>query len=178
MASKVAQIWQMKPVQIGAKGLAAGTVLAVSLLAFNTATKHVFGRKDGEALESLKREIEDPNDQKIVEYLDFQDPDLLDLLARLLPFRRFHPNSYREMFISMFQATEIRYMAYEHGRITATTSMKVRKAYQKLIEDVRIFRAIVEEVMPSAIEDFDDVAVDINAKVEQVCTDAIQDSVM
>ena len=56
--------------------------------------------------------------------------------------------------------------------------MKVRKAYQKLIEDVRIFRAIVEEVMPSAIEDFDDVAVDINAKVEQVCTDAIQDSVM
>jgi hypothetical protein len=174
MMSKVAQVWQMKPVQMGAKSVAAGSVLAVSLLLFNTATKKMFGRQEGLAVASLAKEM--PEDLPMLEMIETQDPELLDILARLLSFRRFAPKAFKDLVVSCFLALELRNEAYKDLPIKATTSFRIRQAFQKIIEDTRLFRAILETHMPSALEDFDDVAVDLNGKVEQACTDAIQDT--
>jgi hypothetical protein len=60
--------------------------------------------------------------------------------------------------------------------LLATSSFKIREAYQKVIESIRVYRAIIEKKMPSALEDFDEVAVDVNSLVESRCIDALHDS--
>jgi hypothetical protein len=174
MMSKMSQVWQMKPVQMGAKSIAAGSVIAVSLLLFNSATKKMFGRQEGLAVASLANEM--PEDRSMIQMIEDQDPELLDILARLLPFRRFAPKAFKDLVVSCFLALELRESAYKETPIKATTSFRIRQAFQKIIEDTRLFRAILELHMPTTLEDFDDVAVDLNAKVEQACTDAIQDT--
>ena len=61
-------------------------------------------------------------------------------------------------------------------KVSFTASYEVRKAFQGVIEAIRHLRAVLEVKVPSTLDDFDEIAVDFNSKVEQMCTDAIQDS--
>jgi hypothetical protein len=165
----------MKPVQMGAKSLAAGTVVAVSLLAFQKASKKVFGTQDDEAKQVLIKEI--PEQERAITLVHELDSELLEHMARLCVFRRFDRTVFDKMFVSLSIAVTQRHDFYESG-LTATSAFQIRKNFQMVIEDIRHFRAILERLMPSAIEDFDEIAVDFNAKLEQMCTDAIQDSLL
>jgi hypothetical protein len=167
--------WQLQPVQSGAKALAAGTVVCATMWLYSKTTRYISGPKDGNYKALLK------NIPKLlhteIEYMYLISPDWLDILARLEPFRRFAPAEYDAILIDTYEACKVKHIEYQ-GKLSVTGSLKIRKAFQKIIESTRIFRAILASVMSVAMEDFDEVAVDINSKVEQACTDAIQDSVM
>ena len=101
---------------------------------------------------------------------------MLEALARLGPFRRFAPDAFDHIVRVAYVATESKHQEYAKRPLTASASFRVRADFQKIIEAIRVFRAFIEGRMSSALEDFDEVAVDLNAYVEQVCTDAVQDT--
>lgn len=159
-------VWQMKPVQQGLKSFAAGTAVCAAMWATTSISKY-FSQSDIDRQEAIKKLFP----TRLTIYLNnIQEtaPELLDLLGRLEPFRRFDPPAFDKI---------IEAMASAHVRSvkSATDSYRVRAEYQKIIESIRFFRAVLELKMASALEDFDEVAVDINAKIEQACTDAVQD---
>jgi hypothetical protein len=109
-----------------------------------------------------------------LEYISIYEPEFLDIIGRLQTFRRFDTLAFYDIIVSIEKASQFKH--FEAIQANAATSFKIRANYQKIIESTRVFRAILEIKVPGALEDFDDVAVDINAKVEQACNDAIQDS--
>lgn len=164
--------------QMGAKSLAAGATVGVALWAFKASASYFFGSSK-EALTALVNTM--PDIKKELEQMAENESVLIEAFARLLPFRRFRPRAFDEMCLAAYRAAEGLRKAYSsggsaHGHLNATAAFRVRADYQQVIERVRVFRAILEKELPTALEDFDEVAVDINARVEQVCSDAIQDT--
>lgn len=180
--AKIAELWQLKPVQTAAKSLGAGLAVAGALMLYRAGSRVVFGSPDLEAQKALYAELPEGL-RPSLELLNAGDPEFVAILARLLPFRRFSHEAYDALLAAMIAACETRLEAYNTaispvtGGLRPTAAFKVRAAFQGIIEATRILRAILEAKLPTALEDFDEVAVDINAKVEQACSDAIQDSV-
>jgi hypothetical protein len=180
--AKIAELWQLKPVQTAAKSLGAGLAVAGAFMLYRGASRAVFGSPDIEAQKALYAELPETM-RTSVELLNTGDPEFVGIMARLLPFRRFSHQAYDALLLAMIAACETRLEAYQSGinavtgGLRPTAAFKVRSSYQQIIEATRVLRAILESKLPTALEDFDEVAVDINAKVEQACSDAIQDSV-
>lgn len=163
---------QFKPAQHAVKALAAGTVVCAAMWAAQKTSKAIFGTSET-PLKTLQP-LFDPSEHSALEYLSMHEPEFLDIVGRLQTFRRFDPQAFFFIVLSMESASKVKFASM--NATTAATSFKVRKAYQQIIETVRVFRAILEIKVPVTLEDFDEIAVDINAKVEQACTDAIQDT--
>lgn len=166
------QFWQMKPVQMAAKSVAAGSACVGLLLAFRTTSTFLLGRPDEEARKALIEAV-GPSLEKACAQLE---ATCLEALARLTPFRRFAPEAFDHIVRVAVAATLGKEHEYKSRPITASASFRMRSDFQKIIEAIRVFRAFIEVQMPSTLEDFDEVAVDLNAYVEQVCTDAVQDT--
>jgi hypothetical protein len=166
------KLLERKPVQQGLMALAAGTVLCASAWGLKKASNALFGSSEG----SLKTLLPmfDSNDAKYLELLDLYEPDFLDILGRLHTFRRFDVSLFHNIVKSMALAAQFRVDSYMNR--SATSSFQIRSKYQKIIEATRLFRAVLEIKISSALEDFDEIAVDINGKVEQACMDSIQDT--
>jgi hypothetical protein len=122
---------------------------------------------------TILRQSLGPDVQKALDGIVAIDEDLAQIFARMEPFRRFSPKAFDDIIFVSLLAIQTRKDAYEH--LNATAAFKVRQSYQKIIESVRIFRTLLEKHLSTNIEDFDDVAVDLNAKVDQACLDIIQD---
>jgi len=167
------KLWEMVPIQTAAKSFAFGTLCVGSFWAYNTFVSYGQSKiglaflEDPQVGHTLKSAV-----RSMIEH----DPDLVQLLERLLLFRRFYPDEFDSIVTSSFIATETRHLEYQQESFKASSSFRIREQYQRIIEDIRIFRALLEKSMPSAMEDFDEIAVDLNAKIEQICTDAIQDT--
>lgn len=160
----------MKPIQTTAKTLAAGAVGFAALSAVS-----LFKGDPNASLKNVQVHIKDPK----LEILNTIDTECVELLSRLEPFQRFSKESYHETFLSMLAAAKLKkelYDAITDKGLQATSSFQIREAYQKVIESIRVFRAILEKKMPSAVDDFDEVAVDVNGLVESRCLDALHDS--
>ena len=160
----------MRPVQASAKTIAAS---AIGVAAFSA-----FGILRGPNDASLKNVKLILNETGLDELFKL-DPESIEILSRLEPFQRFSPAAYRDVYLSMIDAARIKHDIYEtktDSGLLATSSFTIRSAFQKVIETIRVFRAILESKLPSALEDFDEVAVDLNAHVESVCLDALHDS--
>ena len=171
MASMKA-LWSMRPVQSGIKALGAGTVLLGTYWGLNALAQKTIGSNTAHKtiLEMM------PEKAQQIDYLRDHDPDFCDLILRLSDFRNFEPEAFHVIVQTCADAVWLQQHVYSTGQLSASKSFQVRKAYQAIIEAVRVYRAILEDRVPSALEDFDEVAVDFNAKVEQACSDAIQDS--
>lgn len=168
MLKKTLGLWNYKPVQAGIKTFAAGSVFALVAYGVRKACASFAGPEDlplrnlqEKVLGTLKEDLE---------FIWLRDRSWIDLLLRLETFRRFDNIAYDELIKS------IKYSLDKEETLgqSAVQSFKVRAKLQKVIECLRIFRAIVELRVP--IEDFDEIAVDVNAYVEQLCSDAIQNS--
>lgn len=160
----------MKPMQASAKTLAASAIGVAAFSAFGL----LRGPNDA-SLKNVKLVLDDSG----LDDLFNLDGESIEILSRLEPFQRFSPAGYRDIYVSMLEAARIKHKIYEAKTdrgILATSSFTIRSAYQKVIESIRVFRAILESKLPSALEDFDEVAVDLNAHVESVCLDALHDS--
>jgi len=170
------KFWELKPVQSGAKALGAG-ILAVGAYYAYSKTGEYFGKHSDLSLINLKKFT--LNDKRLKsDDLDLMwslDPDTIEILLRLETFRKFAPYEYGDIVLAFYNSLKIKNECYQKD-YTATSSFKIRKAFQEVIEKLRIFRAVVEKLIPTALEDFDEVAVDINSKIEQVSNDAIQDT--
>ena len=164
--------WQLKPVQFAAKIFAAGSLMGTSIWAYKKVTTVIAGSTDA-PLKNLQGYLR-PAMTAPLSSIWTADPDWIDLLARLESFNRFAPKEFEDIVVAVDSATAIKAGEYA-TKITATSSFKIRAAFQKVIECVRVFRSILEHQIPTALEDFDEVAVDINSKIEQVSSDAIQD---
>jgi hypothetical protein len=168
--AKAGKLWEYKPIQAVAKTVGLG---ALSYVAH--ATVKAFKGQNDAALNNVKQYFHSNGLTELFEI----EPEAIEFLSRLEPFQRFSPSSYKMLFESMLDAAKTRKEIYDtqgsHG-LKATSSFTVRESYQKVIENVRMFRAILETKLPLALEDFDEVAVDINAHVESVCIDALHDS--
>ena len=160
-----AKIWQMEPVQTAAKSLAAGTAVAAGLWAFQGVSKYMFGDARKNALDALEHHG----------LVGLEDQPLVEAMARLLIFRRFGQQAYDACYDALKHADRVGRHVYTLGSMNASRAFAIRKANQTAIEKIRIFRAILEKRMPHALEDFDEIAVDINSRIEQVCTEAVQD---
>ena len=158
-------LWAMKPVQMAAKSLAAGTAVALTMWAVSGVSKTVFGDRTVLGLQLLSE----------AGLNGLQDEVLIDIMARLLTFRRFAPTQFDRIYNLARTAVAVRFAVYKSGQVTASKSFAVRKSAQQVIEATRVFRAILERKLETALEDFDEIAVDLNARLEQVCTDAVQD---
>ena len=170
----VAALWEMKPVQTGAKALGAGAIAYGALWAYRKATEVIGGPTDS----SLKAVISEmPHLKERLEALwASPDRDWVELLARLGMFRKFAPFEFDHVVEEVCFATEERQRLYSKARMAATDSFRIRASYQKIIEKVRILRSIIEHSLETALEDFDEIASDFNSKVEQASLDAIQDT--
>lgn len=166
------QFWEMKPVQYAAKSVAAGSACAAVFLAFRTTSRLLLGNPDTEALQALREAVS----EDLQELCDQLDPTMLEALARLSPFRRFEPDAFDHILRTAYVANLGLKEEYKQRPLSASASFRIRAEYQKIIEAVRVFRAFIEMRIDTALEDFDEVAVDINALVEQACTDAVQDT--
>jgi hypothetical protein len=161
----------MKPVQMGIKTAAIGSGLAVLGYVLTRLTRYARGPEDA-CVNVVAAHI----DRSLVEELFLMDADSVNLLNRLEMFQRFDKLYYKLLFTALYDASKIKQAAYSKKEMNATDSFSIRKSYQAVIECVRIFRNHLEKLIPSSLEDFDEIAADINAKVEQECTDAIQDT--
>lgn len=170
----IAALWEMKPVQTGAKALGAGVVACGAVWAYKKATEVIGGPSDS----NYKLLVEDIPQltSRLTNLWSSSDRDWVDLLGRLSAFRKFAPLEFDDVVESVCSATEERQRCYTKAKMVATDSFRIRSAYQKIIERVRLLRSIIEHSLESAVEDYDEVAVDINAKVEQASMDAIQDT--
>lgn len=176
LAHKAQQLWAMKPVQLAAKSVAAGTVVAGTLVGLRAASSWMLGDPDAAAVEALVAELPDPSLKAAVRSMAKLEPGLAEILARLHPFRRFAPDAFDDLVRAASVAVEYRSHEYESRPLSARASFRIRADYQRIIEKTRLLRAFLEKKMESLMEDFDEVAVDINAAVESACTDAIQDT--
>jgi len=174
------KFWELKPVQSGAKALGAGFLALGAYYAYVKTGDYIAKRSDT-PLVTLKKYFFDrvSNDKRINE-ANFDsiwalDPDTIEILLRLETFRKFAPYEYGDVVLGFGDAVELKHKVYS-TELKATDSFNIRRSYQVVIEKLRVFRAVVEKIIPSAIEDFDEVAVDINAKIEQIASDAIQDT--
>jgi hypothetical protein len=170
--TKASALWQYKPVQAAAKTLGLG---ALSYAAY-ASIKFVKGSKDA-SLKIVKPLLP----YKGLDELFKIDPEAIEFLCRLEPFQRFSPLSYKVLFMAMLEAAKTKkdiYNVQAASGLKATSSFTIREAYQKVIEGVRLFRAVLESKLPTALDDFDEVAVEINAHVESVCIDALHDSLI
>lgn len=160
------KLWAMAPVQTAAKSFAAGTAVVAGLWGFSKVTRLVMGRSEDAANQALAEQG----------LYGLQDPVLLETMARLTVFRRFSDDTFDRIYVSLLRAERIHMSAYKYTtNMNASRAYAIRSAFQQAIEQVRIFRAIIERRMSTALEDFDEVAVDLNARVDQLCTDAVQD---
>jgi hypothetical protein len=163
MASK---LWTYAPVQTAAKSFVAGVAVVGGLWTFSKVSKLVLGNSQDAANRALA-------DQGLH---GLQDPVLLESMARLTVFRRFSEDTFDRIYVSLLRAERIHMSAYSgKSTMNASRAYAIRTAFQKSIEHVRTFRAVIEKRMSTALEDFDEVAVDLNARVDQLCTDAVQD---
>lgn len=160
-------LWQMKPVQVGLKTFALGTIFAIGMYGFGRVAENIKGPKDANWL-SLRQKY----DEESVDYIWAHDPAWIDLLARLEMFSRFDVEAYNVLVESVRKSIYLSQTS-PHEK-TAAQSFRTRANLQKVIEALRLFRAVVEIKIP--IEDFDEIAVDVNAYVEQLCADAIQNT--
>lgn len=160
-----AKIWQMQPVQMAAKSLAAGTAVAASLWAFQGVSKYMLGDARKNAVEALEHH----------RLVGLEDPPLVEAMARMILFRRFDEKAFDACYEALKHADQIGRHVYTLGSMNASRAFAIRRANQTAIEKIRIFRAILEKRMPHALEDFDEIAVDLNSRIEQVCTEAVQD---
>lgn len=166
------KLLERKPVQQGLMALAAGSILCASAWGLKKASNALFGSSEG-SLDTLLPMF-DKQEAKYLELLHLYEPDFLDILGRLYTFRRFDVQAFHDILKTMALAAQFRVDSYMNR--SATSSFQIRSKYQKVIESTRIFRAVLEIKIPSALEDFDEIAVDINGKVEQACMDSIQDT--
>jgi len=170
----VAALWEMKPVQTGAKALGAGAIAYGAFWAFRKATEVIGGPPDS-SLNALISEV--PHFKNRLKNLwASSDRDWVELLARLTMFRKFAPLEFDYVVEEVCDATDERRRLYAKVRMAATDSFRIRASYQKIIERVRILRSIIEHAIETALEDFDEIAADFNSKVEQASLDAIQDT--
>jgi len=167
--------WESKPVQSGLKSFAAG--LAVCGLLWTTSAVNKFLGGDSQGGIKILRSGLGPEETLLLDHITEYDNESAQLLARLEPFRRFQKTAFDDIIKAMAEAIDVRTKAY-NAAITATSTFEVRRAYQKIIESIRIFRSLLEAHLGTEMEDFDEVAVDFNSKVEQVCNDIIQDQLI
>lgn len=167
--------WQLQPVQSGLKSFAAGMALCGVLWTTGKIGKMLGGDSQG-GIKILRNVLDAPY-QAMLDTINEADNEMAQLLSRLEPFRRFHPSAFDAIIKEANAAIHVRTEAYKTA-VNATSAFRVRAAYQKIIESIRIFRALLEKNLSNEMEDFDEVAVDFNSKVEQACTDIIQDQLI
>lgn len=161
------ELWKMKPVQLGLKTFAFGSIFALSVYGIGRISEFLKGPKNANWL-SLRQKY----DEESVDYIWTYDPAWIDLLSRLELFSRFDVEAYKALIEAVRKYIFLR-NGIEDSK-TAAQSFRIRSYLQKVIEAVRLFRAVVE--IKISIEDFDEVAADVNAYVEQICADAIQNT--
>jgi hypothetical protein len=170
-----AALWEMKPVQTGAKALGAGFVALGAMWAYRQASTSIGGPTDANykmLLAQLQKRLHSGLD--IMWQSD--EREWIDILGRLEVFRKFAVKEFDDIVEEVIAATTLKRECYSRTKMIASESFAIRKAYQKIIESVRILRSIIDFTLNTATDDFDEVAVDINAKVEQAAMDAIQDT--
>jgi hypothetical protein len=169
MFKRPLEFLQMKPIQMSMKALAAETIYATSMYAYNTIKKKVLGPEDTTLLILKKEALSSLED---LDYIWAHDTTWIELLGRLVIFRNFSRSTFDDIIHSIRIALE----KTDSLSTTAIASFRIRSYYQKVIENVRLFRAILDTKIP--VDDFDEVAVDINSYVEQLCSEAIQNTFM
>jgi len=168
---KVYDLWTYKPVQMALKSFGLGTACVGAMWAYGkllpkdkTLDKLLETTDLTESLKETFRQIYSI------------DKDFLQMLDRLSQFRSFAKIQYDDLVYSTWIALRSKQLEYSKPSVGPSSSYRIRKEFQVVIEHVRMLRAVLEQSLPSCLEDFDEVAVDLNSKVEQICTDAIQDS--
>lgn len=204
MLNKAFDVLQYKPVQVGLKTFAVGSLIGLGMYAWRKVSPAPVASK---SLDDLKIKLEqfhasrdtgldsEPSGHsgrgsEPVSSKDFNaqylkdlfhdldtiwhyDPEWIDLLNRLETFRRFGFYSF-DIVIRDLSMAYVIMNAEKIPSTTASQSFRVRREFQKVIESMRLFRAVVETQVP--IEDFDEIAVDFNALADKMCTEAIQNT--
>lgn len=168
MLKKTMGLWNYKPVQVGLKTFAAGSAFALIVYGAKR-IQGVFSGPEDQKLKQLQEKCVGSiqNDLEVIWDLD---PSWIDLIARLETFRRFDNIAFDDLILHIRNSCEL----ISAGTTSAVQSFKVRAQLQRVIESLRIFRAIVELRVP--IEDFDEIAADFNSYVDSLCSDAIQNT--
>ena len=150
-------LWQYKPVQTAATGLATGSVLVGLMVVYN----QFFSVVPGQALTKFLNayDIEASSSKGLMyKTIDQKDPEFLHLLERLYLFRKFDEEAFDRIVQSIYVSVETKANEYSSSKtFTASASYRIRSNYQKVIEAIRYFRAILEHTMKSALEDFDEI---------------------
>jgi len=177
MNATMESLLSLKPVQTAVKGLAVGSAMVgvmwcIRLFTAPSTAEQLLAKCSTQFTDLT--EIETMYLKGIAE----SDAELFAILERLLVFQKFERKLFLDILAKSFLATQTMFVI-KHGetlKSKATTSFRIRKVCQAIIEAVRLFRNYLELSMQEALEDFDEIAKELNDRVEQTCTESVIDT--
>lgn len=95
------------------------------------------------------------------------DDDYLDVIARLAEFQPADPFNFAELARATAAVITFLCAVRARGKTTMADVMEYSTRGQEVIEAVRQMRSFLELKMPSALDDFDEIAVDVQSKYDE-----------
>lgn len=89
------------------------------------------------------------------------DPIWEELVCRAGEFRIFCPEEFKNLLIAISDVVEFEVQHLNNRKSTLGTPRKFRKYLHEVVECVREMRATIQEKCPDVINDFDEIAADI-----------------
>lgn len=151
-----------KYIQAGSKYALGLSGIAVAFMTFRIFKRSFVQRHLEKSKETLRKFISDEDIQELL-----KDEEYFDILARLAEFGSLDPVNFRNIVKSVRALLIFFDKVKSDPKITMTHAYEYVHHAQLVIEQVRLMRAYLELAVPSCLDDFDDIAVEIQTKYEQ-----------
>ena len=149
-----------KYVQSAGKYVLAFGSLSLIALSFGYAKKSFSKKHKQSQISKLLQVI----DERVLETI-LLDKDYPDILYRLMEYQPLDPLSYDQLVKSIFDVITFLYKSKDST--TMKDNIEYTKLGHKIINSVRILRTMIQLKLPSAVSDFDEIAVDVQAKYDE-----------
>jgi hypothetical protein len=136
------------------------TGLSITYLVFSAVKKKW---ADGHT-DATKKHLETIIDPAVVEILD--EEDYLDIVRRMAHFQPLDPVNFQSFVDAVINIRKF-FIAKEGRETTMNDAAEYARIGHQMIECVRNMRAFLELRTPSCLEDFDEVAVDVQSKYDE-----------
>jgi hypothetical protein len=154
------QMAKNKYVQGAGRYVLAAGALSLGYLVLEK-TKKVISKKHSSFVSSRLNVALTPQQRDTLE----ADPEYADILFRLLEFRELGPEGFQDLVNAIVNV--VKFVNELDGRIVQSTVKTYAKHGNVVIDCVRRMRAYMELKFPDAVDDFDEIAADIQSKYDE-----------
>lgn len=151
-----------KYIQAGSKYALGLTGLAVAFMSIRIFKRSFIQGHLDKGKENLRKFISDEDIEELL-----KDDEYFDILARLAEFAPLDPTNFQNIVKAVRALLIFFDKVKSDNKVTMTHAYEYVHHAQLVIEHVRLMRAFLELSVPSCLDDFDEIAVEIQTKYEQ-----------